>query len=55
VVYGEPVPRDTLDRRHAVKAAVAPERVKVRFQHDKVLALASGTAPAVIPMPVSLR
>jgi hypothetical protein len=29
--------------------------VKVRFQHDKVLALASGTAPAVIPMPVSLR
>ncbi|MFN9745429.1 MAG: HD-GYP domain-containing protein [Betaproteobacteria bacterium] len=42
-VYGEPVPRETLDRRYAVKAAVPPELVKVRFQHDKVLALASGT------------
>lgn len=40
-VYGEPMLRDTLDRRHAVKSAVAPERVKVRFVHDKVLALAA--------------
>jgi hypothetical protein len=44
VVYGEPVPRDTLDRRHAVKSAVAPARVKVRFVHDKVLALASAAS-----------
>ena len=41
-VYSEPVPRETLDRRYAVKTAVPPQRVKVRFQHDKVLALASG-------------
>jgi HD-GYP domain-containing protein (c-di-GMP phosphodiesterase class II) len=43
-VYGEPVLRDTLDRRHAVKSAVAPARVKVRFVHDKVLALASAAS-----------
>lgn len=43
-VYGEPMLRDTLDRRHAVKSAVAPDRVKVRFVHDKVLALAAGGA-----------
>jgi HD-GYP domain-containing protein (c-di-GMP phosphodiesterase class II) len=54
-VYGEPVPRDTLDRRHAVKAAVPPDRVKVRFQHDKVLALAAGAALASRPMSLSLR
>lgn len=38
-VLAEPVLRDTLDRRHAVTAAVAPARVKVRFVHEKVLAL----------------
>ncbi len=54
-VYGEPVPRDTLDRRYAVKAAVPPERVKVRFQHDKVLALAGGAAAASNLMPFSHR
>ncbi len=54
-VYGEPVPRDTLDRRHAVKAAVAPERVKVRFQHDKVLALAGAAPGATGTMPFGGR
>ncbi len=49
-VYGEPVLRDTLERRHAVKAAVAPARVKVRFVHDKVLALA--VTPTSMPMPM---
>jgi HD-GYP domain-containing protein (c-di-GMP phosphodiesterase class II) len=42
-VYGEPMLRDTLDRRHAVKAAVAPERVKVRLQHEKLLALVAAS------------
>jgi hypothetical protein len=46
-VYGEPVLRETLDRRHAVKAAVPPQRVKARFQHEKVLALAAG---ATLPL-----
>jgi hypothetical protein len=44
-VYGEPVLRETLDSRHAVKTAVPPQRVKVRFQHDRVLALAAGATP----------
>lgn len=48
-VHAEPVLRDTLDRRHAVKAAVPPERVKVRFQHDKVLALAAAVASPCSP------
>ncbi len=42
-VYAEPMLRDTLDRRHAVKAAVAPERVKVRLQHEKLLALVAAS------------
>jgi hypothetical protein len=40
-VYSKPVLRDTLEQRHAVKAAVKPDRVKVRIAHDKVLALAA--------------
>jgi hypothetical protein len=41
-VFAEPLLRDTLERRHAVKAAVPPARVKVRFSHDKVLGLVGG-------------
>ena len=44
-VYGEPVPRETMDRRYAVKTALPPQRVKVLFQHDRVLALAAGVTP----------
>jgi hypothetical protein len=40
-VYSKPVLRDTLEQRHAVKAAVKPDRVKVRIAHDKVLAMAA--------------
>jgi HD-GYP domain-containing protein (c-di-GMP phosphodiesterase class II) len=40
-VFADPPLRDTLDRRHAVKGAVLAARVKVRFAHDKVLALAA--------------
>ena len=36
---GEPALRDTIDRRYNVKAAVAASQVKVRPQHDRVLAL----------------
>ena len=54
-VYGEPVPRETLDRRYAVKTAVPPERVKVRFQHDKVLALASGPIATASLSPLGSR
>lgn len=54
-VYGEPVLRDTLDRRHAVKAAVAPERVKVRLVHEKLLALAGGAASALGGSPFGPR
>jgi hypothetical protein len=43
-VYAEPMLRDTLEQRHAVKAAVMPERVKVRFVHEKVLALAAAAS-----------
>lgn len=43
-VHAEPMLRDTLDRRHAVKAAVAPDRVKVRVVHDKLLALAAAAS-----------
>ncbi|MEY3252593.1 MAG: hypothetical protein RL227_1566, partial [Pseudomonadota bacterium] len=43
-VHAEPMLRETLDRRHAVKAAVAPDRVKVRVMHDKVLALAAAAS-----------
>ncbi len=43
-VYAEPMLRDTLEQRHAVKAAVLPERVKVRFVHEKVLALAAAAS-----------
>jgi HD-GYP domain-containing protein (c-di-GMP phosphodiesterase class II) len=35
----EPALRDTLDRRHAVKAPVPAERVRVRPPHEKLLAL----------------
>jgi len=52
-VYSEPMLRDTLDRRHAVKAAVAPERVKVRLVHEKLLALAGVSAASGTPF--SLR
>ncbi|MFN9745131.1 MAG: hypothetical protein ACK57B_05760 [Betaproteobacteria bacterium] len=48
-VYSEPVLRQTHDRRYAVKSAVPPQRVKVRFQHDGVLALAAGAAPRLAP------
>jgi hypothetical protein len=43
-LHPEPVLRDTLDRRHVVKAAVAPERVKVRLVHERVLSLV-GASP----------
>lgn len=36
---GEPVLRDTVDRRHAVRAAVPADQVKVRPQHERLLAL----------------
>lgn len=36
---GEPTLRDTLDRRYAVRAAVPAEQVKVRPQHERLLAL----------------
>lgn len=36
---GEPVLRDTLDRRFSVKAAVAAARVKVRPPHERLMAL----------------
>ena len=36
---GEPALRDTIDRRHAVRAAVPPNQVKVRPQHERLLAL----------------
>jgi HD-GYP domain-containing protein (c-di-GMP phosphodiesterase class II) len=42
--YAEPMLRDTLEQRHAVKAAVMPGRVKVRFVHEKVLALAAAAS-----------
>jgi HD-GYP domain-containing protein (c-di-GMP phosphodiesterase class II) len=38
-VLAEPALRDTLDRRHAIKGAVAAERVRVRPPHEKLLAL----------------
>ena len=36
---GEPPLRDTLDRRHAVRAAVPPDQVRVRPSHERLLAL----------------
>ena len=36
---GEPVRRDTVDRRYAVKAAVAPRAVKVHLAHERLLVL----------------
>ncbi len=36
---GEPALRDTLDRRYAVKAAVAPGVVKVRPPHERLMAM----------------
>lgn len=36
---GEPLMRDTLDRRYSVKAALPATRVKVLPQHEKLLAL----------------
>ena len=36
---GEPVLRDTLDRRYAVRGAVASHRVKVRPPHERLMAL----------------
>jgi HD-GYP domain-containing protein (c-di-GMP phosphodiesterase class II) len=36
---GEPVLRDTVDRRHAVKGAVPSQSVRVRPPHDKLLAM----------------
>jgi hypothetical protein len=36
---GEPALRDTIDRRHAVRAAVAPGQVRVRPPHDRLMAL----------------
>jgi HD-GYP domain-containing protein (c-di-GMP phosphodiesterase class II) len=54
-VYSEPLPRNTLDGRYAVKTAVPPEQVKVRFQHDKVLALVSGALSAASPAAIGGR
>lgn len=36
---GEPALRDTIDRRYAVRAAVAPAQVRVRPPHDRLMAL----------------
>jgi HD-GYP domain-containing protein (c-di-GMP phosphodiesterase class II) len=36
---GEPALRDTIVRRHAVKGAIAPDQVKVRPPHERLLAL----------------
>jgi hypothetical protein len=36
---GEPALRDTIDRRYAIKAAVAPGAVKVLPPHDRLLAM----------------
>jgi hypothetical protein len=36
---GEPTLRDTIDRRYAVRAAVAPAQVRVRPPHDRLMAL----------------
>jgi hypothetical protein len=38
-VLGEPALRDTLDRRFAVKSALAPGVVKVRPPHERLLAM----------------
>jgi HD-GYP domain-containing protein (c-di-GMP phosphodiesterase class II) len=39
IPLGEPVLRDTIDRRHAVKTAVAASLVKVRPPHERLLAM----------------
>ncbi len=39
VALGEPALRDTLEGRHAVKAAVPSARVRVRLQHEWLLAM----------------
>jgi len=36
---GEPALRDTIDRRYAVRAAVAPAQVRVRPPHERLMAL----------------
>ncbi len=36
---GEPVLRDTIDRRYAVKSTVAPGQVKVRPPHERLMAM----------------
>ena len=36
---GEPALRDTIENRHAVKGAVAPSEVRVRPQHERLLAM----------------
>jgi HD-GYP domain-containing protein (c-di-GMP phosphodiesterase class II) len=36
---GEPALRDTIDRRHAVRAAVPPSQVKVRPPHERLMAM----------------
>ena len=36
---GEPALRDTVDRRYAVKGSVAPDAIKVRPPHDRLMAL----------------
>lgn len=38
-LLGEPLLRDTIDRRFAVKAAVPPAKVRVRPPHDRLLTL----------------
>lgn len=38
-LLGEPLLRDTIERRFAVKAAVAPAMVRVRPPHDRLLAM----------------
>lgn len=39
VPLGEPTLRDTIDRRYAVRAAVAPAQVRVRPPHERLMAL----------------
>ena len=36
---GEPALRDTIERRHAVRGSVAPDRVRVRPPHERLMAM----------------
>jgi HD-GYP domain-containing protein (c-di-GMP phosphodiesterase class II) len=46
-LIAEPLLRDTLDKRFAVKAAVPPASIKLRPPHERLLALRAGVEPAL--------